>query len=219
MTPTIHRPSARAVRLLELGRQIAVDFQPDADFDECRRCPGHRDLPSLGQCRRQTSPYPAGPRIQEIRTIAFVYGRGLRLRANRSACPAGIASLRTHAFLHDRTTWLADGSLQPLCRRLEAFAGPKRRPIENCARTSAYRADTRIDRQYPGISLEVVRMEVASRLWSLRSAAKSVGPVATCLQTKAMASTTSRQSHLGADPPCVRSTYLASARPSKSVKG
>jgi hypothetical protein len=25
----------------ELGRQIAVDLEADADFDECRGCPGH----------------------------------------------------------------------------------------------------------------------------------------------------------------------------------
>jgi hypothetical protein len=44
VTPTIHQSSAGVARprLSEFSRQVAVDFQPNADFDEGGRCPGHR---------------------------------------------------------------------------------------------------------------------------------------------------------------------------------
>ena len=42
------QPHAMEQRRLrsELGRQVTVDLQADADFDESRRCPGHDSIPN-----------------------------------------------------------------------------------------------------------------------------------------------------------------------------
>jgi hypothetical protein len=89
-TPTIRQSSARVAppRLLELSRQVAVDFQPDADFDERRRCPGHGFLPFMDQYHRRSSAYPGSRRIQEIKIIAFVYGTALGLPATYRPTPS-----------------------------------------------------------------------------------------------------------------------------------
>jgi hypothetical protein len=99
MTPTIHQSSAPIAqpRLLELSRQVAVDFQPDADFDERRRCPGHGFLPFLGQYHIRSSAYPGGVWIQEIKIIAFVYDPGSRFHPDLSARPTGIVLPCQHA--------------------------------------------------------------------------------------------------------------------------
>jgi hypothetical protein len=89
MTPTLDRASARVARprLLELSRQVAVDFQPDADFDERRRCPGHGLLPFMDQYRSRSSPYPGSRWIQEIKIIAFFYGPALQSPATDRPAP------------------------------------------------------------------------------------------------------------------------------------
>ena len=105
MTPTIRQSSARVARprLLELSRQVAVDFQPDADFDERRRCPGHGFRPFMGQYHRRSSAYPGNRRIQEIKIIAFVYGPVLGSPATYR--PARIVV--PHALPRDDATRLA----------------------------------------------------------------------------------------------------------------
>jgi hypothetical protein len=103
MTPTVDQSSAPVAQpwLLELSRQVAVDFQPDADFDERRRCPGHGFLPFLGQYRSQRSAYPGGLRIQEIKIIAFIYDPGSGCHRDPSTRPTGIALPSQHADPHD----------------------------------------------------------------------------------------------------------------------
>jgi hypothetical protein len=47
-SPPVHKPAGyfnRMCRGSELGRQVAVDFESDADFHECRSCPVHSLLP------------------------------------------------------------------------------------------------------------------------------------------------------------------------------
>ncbi len=46
-----HSGNAKRNRRSEFGRQIAVDLEADADFDEGRGCPGHGCVPL---CRRET---------------------------------------------------------------------------------------------------------------------------------------------------------------------
>src|SRR5438094_10448150 len=45
---------------IELGRQVAVDFESDADFHECRSCPIHSRLPPShkSQQHRYIAPRP-----------------------------------------------------------------------------------------------------------------------------------------------------------------
>jgi len=98
ITPTIGQSSARiAVRQSELSRQVAVDFQPDADFDERGGCPGHGFVPFLGHYHRRFSAYPGGLQIQEIKTIAFVYGPASPFHADVSARLARIPLPRRQA--------------------------------------------------------------------------------------------------------------------------
>jgi hypothetical protein len=142
MTPTIRQSSARVARprLLELSRQVAVDFQPDADFDERRRCPGHGFLPFMGQYLSRLSAYPGKRRIQEIRIIAFVYGPARGSPANPPPRPAW-----THALPRDDATRLAadlrEGSFRSFAnrawetsRRQKGTPGPHNGPV--CSITS-----------------------------------------------------------------------------------
>jgi hypothetical protein len=106
MTPTVYQSSASTARprLLELSRQVTVDFQPDADFDERRGCPGHGILPFLGQYPSRWSAYPGGVQIQEIKIIAFVYGPGSGFHPDPSARPTGIVLPHQHADPRDDPT-------------------------------------------------------------------------------------------------------------------
>jgi hypothetical protein len=103
MTPTIQQSSAPIARprLLELSRQVTVDFQPDADFDERRRCPSHGFLPFVGQYYGRSSAYPGSLRIQEIKIIAFVYDPGSRFHPNLSARAVSVRWPPGHASPHD----------------------------------------------------------------------------------------------------------------------
>ena len=53
----------------EFGRQVAVDFQSDADFHECRSGPVHSHLPTLHICQQ--------PRLGHIRSQDGAHGSDL----------------------------------------------------------------------------------------------------------------------------------------------
>jgi hypothetical protein len=144
MTPTIHQSSAPIARprLSELSRQVAVDFQPDADFDERRRCPGHRLLPFVGQYHSRSSAYRGGVRIQEIKIIAFVYDPGSRFHPDLSGRPTGIVLPRQHAAAHDDPAGARGESssefaplAQPIhCRRHPPTEGTARRRVSSAGK-------------------------------------------------------------------------------------
>jgi hypothetical protein len=60
-SPPVHKPAGyfnRMRRGSELGRQVAVDFQSDADFHECRSCPVHSPLPPFHTRQQHKLPQP-----------------------------------------------------------------------------------------------------------------------------------------------------------------
>jgi hypothetical protein len=157
MTPTIHQSSARAarLRLLELSRQVAVDFQPDADFDESRRCPGHRFVPFMGQYHSPSLAYRGDLWIQEIKTIAFVYGPGSRFPV--SARLTGIVLPPRHSH-DDAAAWLAEilARVHPRSRANPSWkTSQKDRRIVGGARRGRCRSIRSIDCENAGIPLRV----------------------------------------------------------------
>src|ERR1700736_1218460 len=97
-----------AVLELELDRQVAVDLKPDAYLNERRRCPSHGCLPCWRPwCGRRFAwrTYTHAPRIQEIRSIAFIYscvprwsGLIADLPDPRSGCRQGMSPPKTAPY-------------------------------------------------------------------------------------------------------------------------
>jgi hypothetical protein len=70
-SPPVHKPAGyfnRMRRGSELGRQVAVDFQSDADFHECGSCPVHSLLPPF---HASQEPNYVTPRPQDGSAAAF----------------------------------------------------------------------------------------------------------------------------------------------------
>jgi hypothetical protein len=216
MTPTIHQSSARVARprQSELSRQVAVDFQPDADFDESRRCPGHRFLPFLGQYHHSpSSAYPGGLRIQEIKTIAFVYDPGSRLPA--SAQPIGIALPRRHPHPHDHAAWLAETLVRP-CPPANPLreTSQRDRRIASDPRRGACRSIISIDGENAGNPLWVLE---GRRSCPFHFSQRPF-PIS-CLSSQSMAAIRPLECYLDANSPSARSAFFTSARPSELAKG
>jgi len=215
MTPTVHQLSAPIARprLLELSRQIAVDFQPDADFDERGRCPGHGFLPFVGQYHSRTSTYPGRRRIQEIKIIAFVYNPSSRFHADLSARPTGIALPPRHAHSYDQAPRARGdrraGSLLPPCKSIVGNV-PQPKGPPHCQRC----------RQAPLWFHRVYQLSKRGNpSWGAnakRSCPFHLSPrpsPTSCLSTRP------HQRYLEADSPSARSAFLTSAWPSRPAKG
>src|SRR5438132_11381972 len=61
--------SKKMPRGSELGRQVAVDFESDADFHECGSCPVHSRLPISSQCRSITRPSSRSTLVVTVRRL------------------------------------------------------------------------------------------------------------------------------------------------------
>jgi hypothetical protein len=218
MTPTIHQSSAPIARprLSELSRQVAVDFQPDADFDERRRCPGHRLLPFVGQYHSRSSAYRGGVRIQEIKIIAFVYDPGSRFHPDLSGRPTGIVLPRQHAAPHDDPAGARGESSSEFAPLAQPIHCGKHPPTEGTARrrvSSAGRRPSRSVFQTPDSLVGRLRNEVMP-LSPFAKAIPNFSPVFQrhCFDAAAPYSP-------DANSPCTRSAFLTSARPPKLAKG
>jgi hypothetical protein len=210
MTPTVYQSSAPVARprLSELSRQVAVDFQSDADFDERRRCPGHGFVPFLGQYRSQWSAYPGGPRIQEIKIIAFVYDPGSGCHPDPSGRPTGTALPSQHADPHDDPAGpRGDPRVSSLLWPGKSSWGP---PRSRQRRAGGLLAASFQMPQSRGLPVQIGH---ALCPFSARPSPTSG------LSSKSILSTRSFQDYLEANSPCARSAYLTSARPSKPAKG
>jgi hypothetical protein len=212
MTPTIRQSSARVARprLLELSRQVAVDFQPDADFDEHRRCPGHGFLPFMSQYQSRSSAYPGKRRIQEIKIIAFVYGPALGSPATHSPAPPG--SLCRMPF--PVTT---PHGLPQIFERVRSGRSPIERgkhppPRERLVPTTAPVARSCLSTvKTPRNPLRMLE-ERGHAAFTFRKGHPQFLPPCN-------ASTRPLRRYLDANSPSARSAFLASARPSKPAKG
>jgi hypothetical protein len=217
MTPTIDQSSAPIARprLLELSRQVAVDFQPDADFDERRRCPSHGFLPFLRQYHSRSSAYLGRLGIQEIKIIAFVYDPGSRFPPNLSAHPPGIALPAQHADPHDYPAG-SRGALQAssLLSLGRSIVGNLPRPMGSpqCQRRRQGPLTLRLS------NAAIPRGGPTQRAHTPLPFRQGHPRLPACLP-RALFRRGRSNTNLTRTHPCARSAFLASARPSKPAKG
>jgi hypothetical protein len=90
----------------ELGWQIAIDFESDADFHEYRSCPVHSHLPISSQRRSIMRPSSRSTLVVTVRQYAHTAEAS-------TACPARPKTARLFRRLHSRHQLLVKAAITP----------------------------------------------------------------------------------------------------------